>query len=457
MCSSSPVAVEGDVRALLEAAPGLEVMAALRGVDRAALSVWDRLVVVEVWEKQAAWVAAQSAAVLVDVVDSHPVDDDDFIREDVRAALHLSNYHACERIDVARALHTTLTATRAAFEAGRITFAQVAALVRATRGLSPAVAAAVEDQVLAKAPDLTVREFGNAVARAVQAADPKTVEEEHAAAAERRRVEMYPSGDGMATLLAELPAPDAQTVWLALNTHAHAPGADRDLPVDARRADALTNLCTKALADPDLPTNHGRPVAVQVVVDLPTLLGLADHPGQLLGHGPIPPSVARSLAGDGTWQRLVVEPVTGHLLDAGTTRYRPNQQLKDYVLTRSPVCDFPTCHTPATDCDIDHTIPHQPPDPDQADQPDQPGAPDQAGQPGDAAEAHQSREQPRHSGKTSACNCGPRCRRHHRLKTHGGWTLQQHPNGSTTWTNPHGHTYHSPATDHRRAPPPAPP
>jgi hypothetical protein len=418
MCSSSSVAVEGDLHALLEAAPGLEVMAALRSIDRESLSVWDRLVLLEAWEKQAAWVAAQSASVLVEVVDDHPIDDDDFIREDVRAALHLSSYHASERIDVARALHTTLTATLAALETGRISYPQVAALVRATRDLSPAVAAEVESRVLPKAPDLTVGEFRRAVAKAVHEIDPKTVEEKHAAAAERRRVEMWPSGDGMATILAELPAPDAQTVWLAINDHAHAPGADKTLPMDARRADALTNLCAGALADPDLPQQHGRPVAVQVVVDLPTLLGLADHPGELHGYGPIPATVARSLAGDGTWQRLVVEPVTGHLLDAGTTRYRPSQELTDYVLRRSPECDFPTCHTPASACDIDHTIPYNP---------DEPGG----------------------GGTTSACNCRPRCRRHHRLKTHGGWTVETHPDGSSTWASPTGRSYHSPAKDHR--------
>ena len=183
---------------------------------------------------------------------------------------------------------------------------------------------------------------------------------------------MYPSGVGMATILAELPAPDAQTIWLALDTLARsgdgtttaAVGVPDRLGIDARRADALTRLCAGALADPGLPRRHGRPANIHVVVDLPTLLGLADHPGELLGYGPIPASVARSLAADGCWQRLVVEPVTGHLLDAGTTRYRPNQELTDYVLTRSPVCDFPTCHTPAPACDIDHINPYNPDHPD---------------------------------------------------------------------------------------------
>ena len=52
-------------------------------------------------------------------------------------------------------------------------------------------------------------------------------------------------------------------------------------------------------------------VAVQVVIDLPALLGLAEHPAELVGYGPLPAPVARALARDATWTRLVTEPVTG--------------------------------------------------------------------------------------------------------------------------------------------------
>ena len=80
------------------------------------------------------------------------------------------------------------------------------------------------------------------------------------------------------------------------------------------------------------------------MIDLPTLLGLVEHPGQLQGYGPIPASIARMLAADGTWQRLVVEPVTGHLLDLGSTRYRPSQELTDYLrLSRARGSAAPVC------------------------------------------------------------------------------------------------------------------
>jgi len=65
-------------------------------------------------------------------------------------------------------------------------------------------------------------------------------------------------------------------------------------------------------------------VEAQVIIDLPTLLGLADNPGELAGVGPIPAEVARALAADdgATRRRLVVEPVTGALLDYGASVYR---------------------------------------------------------------------------------------------------------------------------------------
>ena len=34
------------------------------------------------------------------------------------------------------------------------------------------------------------------------------------------------------------------------------------------------------------------------------------------------------------------------------------------------------------------------------------------------------------------------CRRHHRLKTHHGWQLRAHPDGSCDWTSPTGARYH---------------
>ena len=47
-------------------------------------------------------------------------------------------------------------------------------------------------------------------------------------------------------------------------------------------------------------------------------------------------------------------------------------------------------------------------------------------------------------GQTSVANLGKMTRRHHRIKTHAGWDVEQH-HGRFTWTTPHGRTY---VTDH---------
>jgi len=133
-------------------------------------------------------------------------------------------------------------------------------------------------------------------------------------------------------------------------------GRASGIGIGARRADALVALADAALESRRLPVVHRRPVDVQVVIDLPTLAGLADNPGELLGYGPIPAALARELAVGGGWRRLVADPVTGHLLDYGTSVYRPPQPLADFIDARDRTCRIPGCARPAPLCDHDHNL-----------------------------------------------------------------------------------------------------
>jgi hypothetical protein len=133
------------------------------------------------------------------------------------------------------------------------------------------------------------------------------------------------------------------------------------------------------------------------------LMGLDDQPGELAGYGPIPADLARELAGDATWRRLLTDPISGQLLDFGRTTYRPPAALADFVRARDHRCLFPGCSRPADACDIDHRTPHP-------------------------------------HGPTSAENLGCLCRHHHKLKHEAGWTLE-YRNGAHIWTTPTGHQY----------------
>ena len=145
-----------------------------------------------------------------------------------------------------------------------------------------------------------------------------------------------------------------------------------------------------------------------VVIDLPTLLGLADRPGEIPGYGPIPATVARAMAADRDWVAWTVDPDTGRLLGRGAGCYRPSARLRAFIAARDRHCGFPGCPRTATDCDHIETF--------------------------DA--------RPGRGGKTIPANLGPLCRQHHNAKTHGHWKLDYDPDGAIkTWTSPLGKTY----------------
>jgi hypothetical protein len=384
------------------------------------------------------------------------------LRDELAAAMRWGRGAAQTRIDHARQLTDVLPGTLAALRAGRISPRFAAEFVYSTADLTGEAAAVVEHRVLPKAPDLTLAKLKQRLRRAVAAADTRTFAEAHAKAVKGRRVELWPQPDGMATVAATLPATDAQTVMLALDRLARipdtptpdtdaaeaatggeadradltdaagaAPGegtegegksaagaeADDERGIDARRADALVALAEAALERPELPRAHGRKVAVQVVIDLPTLLGLTQTPAELVGYGPIPAPLARALAADAAWTRLVTEPVTGHLLDYGSTQYRPPQVLQDFLIARDRTCRAPSCGQPAHRCELDHHVPYP-------------------------------------AGRTSAGNLSPFCKHDHLNKTHAGWHVTRNPDGSLTWTTPLGRTHTVEQPDHRLNPDP---
>jgi len=157
----------------------------------------------------------------------------------------------------------------------------------------------------------------------------------------------------------------------------------------------------------------GKPL-VSVVVPITMLLGLDEQPGELVGYGPIPASLAREIAAEGTWRRLLTDPASGTLLDYGRRTYTPPDGLADFVRARDLYCRNPICGQRAATADLDHTVSW-------AD-----------------------------GGTTSDRNLYAACRHDHRLKTFApGWDVDQHPDGRITWTTPTGHTYTSYPHDYR--------
>ncbi|MCY7372883.1 MAG: HNH endonuclease, partial [Spirochaetaceae bacterium] len=96
---------------------------------------------------------------------------------------------------------------------------------------------------------------------------------------------------------------------------------------------------------------------LQVTVGITTLLGLDEEPGELSGYGPITADLAREIAGDATWTRILTDPTSGTLLDYGRTVYRPPQSLADRLIATHRRCRGIGCRMPARRCHLDHTRP----------------------------------------------------------------------------------------------------
>jgi hypothetical protein len=416
-----------EVAELLKAKPGYKTLGELIEIHPRSLSASGRIDYLSALDRQESWICALKQEALVAIAGEYADEDggifgcvDEEEREDVATALRLSPTTAQNRIDVARVLIGHLPNTISALSTGEISVAHATVIARETataikNGLSPESVFRVEQTALAHAEFHTPGQVASKVKTTIAKLAPEDFEELVDRARDSRRVTCYPEADGMATVIAILPAEDAQTVMKSIEAYILKQDAQDAadwslLSADMKRADALTAIASQALASMAHDVQpHRRPITISVAIDLPTLLGLAENPGQLAGYGAIPASVARRLAADGNWQRFVSDPTTGNLLDFGREKYTPPQELVDYLLARDRICRFPGCRRTGQSSDIDHA---------------------------------QSWET---GGETNPANLGLLCRRHHRMKTHGGWSLESNPDGSCLWKSPNGKTFFVPS------------
>jgi hypothetical protein len=466
LCGSLDLPIpNGPIGEQLEAlGTGPGAISYLNAIETKTLDADERIAYLQAWERQQGWLAEQTQIALLAVAGQEPEPDmvggrrsferDDWARDEIAAALGVSTRTAGSRVHTARLLDRCLPSTQALLGAGAISWRHVQALIDECAGLPDETVRAVEARVIERAPRQTAANFRRSVRRAVLALADVCGQLAEAVTKTQRAVWLTPETDGMATLSAFLPAIEAHAAYALLTQAANqlpttkpgppgaagpsVPDATGEQPMtgagatrtaapgwnlDQRRADALLAMLGVDIGTARHTIRTGRAgrrrwrprvrIDMQVVIDAITLAGLTDTPAELRGYGPISARAARALFAnmidDVTMRRLVTDPITGHLLDYGRRTYRIPKPLADYVRARDRHCRFPGCLRPISTCDIDHVIPWN------------------------------------QGGRTTATNCACLCRRHHRLKTHAGWTLQLHPDASCHWTSPTGQHYDLPA------------
>jgi hypothetical protein len=374
----------------------------------------------------------------VDRDDERAIRIEDACREEVAAALRWAPSTTQARIDDARLLVGPMHEVLIALDRGEISPQHARVLTEAAQRLPgrwapdgadaelfTAACADLVCRVLPIARRATVSVTRLAARRAVLAIDAEGERRRREQARCTRDVWVVDELDGVSTVMARMSTEHAHAVMNRLDAVAKATklAAQSDSDAVPHRHDGAgswtvgehrAHALAAAVFGGDCISTPSMTAHLDLVIDLPTFLALRaeDATGSvdLVGSGAATAQVVHDLLADPdvavTLQRMVSDPLTGHLLDYGRRTYQIPDRLREFVVARDRTCRFPGCRRSASRCQIDHAVAWE------------------------------------DGGATAPDNVGALCARHHQLKTHGGWQITRcGADGTCSWLSPEGRIY----------------
>jgi hypothetical protein len=297
-------------------------------------------------------------------------------------------------------------------------------IARATIPLSVDAASFVDGHVAHVAHRIGPYQLDRLVEEAIARFMPEETEKRRRAAADGRRFDIDTrdtSLTGTAQVWGELDVADALDLDAAVTV-----GAERlkalgsPEPLDVRRAAAVGELArhqqtldlnlgpANADGDGDEQWSGGRRKARQVVLyahlsDAAISDGRLGELSRLENTRSLITAEQVRLWCANPDTSVVVKPVIDLNEHVHVGAYEVPERMAEAAVLTDVTCVFPFCTRPARRADCDHVRPHD----------------------------------PKHA-PTCSCNLAPLCRRHHRLKTHGGWHYIPVERGTYLWTSPLG-------------------
>jgi hypothetical protein len=313
--------------------------------------------------------------------------------------------------------------------------------------LTPDAAAHVDRHLAPVADKVGLAVVDRLVTEAIGRFMPETAEATRRQAADGRHFDVdhhQISFAGTSLIHGEVDLADALDLDAAVVAKAaHLKDLGCEESLDVRRSLALGELARHQLAldlhtssttdaQPSQPKRAVRSVVLYLHLHESAVTGVGGVGRVENTRSPITADQIRTWCGNRD-AKVTVKPVIDLADHVHVDAYEVPDRISERVTLRDVTCVFPWCTRPARrlkpddhPCDCDHVLPH--------------------GQ----------------GGATCTCQLAPLCRRHHRLKTHGGWTYTILEPGTYLWSSPHGYQYlrdHTGTLDvthdhHSPAPPP---
>ncbi|MGH8949465.1 MAG: DUF222 domain-containing protein, partial [Acidimicrobiia bacterium] len=283
--------------------PGVMLAAALGGADRDRLSGFDRVSLLQARSRLIAHLQAEQLADIQSVNDAiteltNDSEPDlehvfDATASEISAALSLTRRASEVQVDLAYRLCACLPHVWTALSEGVIDLPRARVLADQTTHLPRNLARQVCDTALERAGSQTTGQIRAWIQRLIISIDPASARDRYEEKLGERRVMCEPTDAGTADIHAsDLPADRANAAMGRINRLAHTAKRNGDRRcIDLIRADIFLDLLTGSHEE----TNGADGAVVDIKADLPTLLGLAETPGEIPGWGPVIADVTRQL------------------------------------------------------------------------------------------------------------------------------------------------------------------
>jgi hypothetical protein len=317
----------------------------------------------------------------------------------MRTHTHVSAASADSQVTLARQLES-LEPTVEAVQQGAISFEHALQISRVVSDLPEATALQAQTELLPAAAKSDLRELRKLGLEIRHREDPEGAARQAYRQHQKRRLRLFDHCDGMLGLEGALPAPEGMKLRLCLESLVGIPGKGDERSQEQRQADALIELCGRAIGSGNLPRQAGRRPQLTVIVRSQEGSEVA---AELEGVGPISLGTLARLRGQNHLQRRQKVDGRGVTLNFGRARRLHSEPQRQEISTRHSTCVSRGCSVPIRDCEIHHDLAWY------------------AG------------------GQTDVREGVPLCRRkHHPQVTEGGYRLERAPDGGFDLVAPPG-------------------